>query len=202
MMLALCPASAVAHPHAWIDIRSTVIMSANGMISAIEQEWLFDDLYSMAVIEDMTADKSKPADVGAFAAEVIENLGPHGYFMRITADRRPVRIGTVTQFKSELKGQRLALSFTAPFAEPVDPKSHAVAFSVFDPSYYIQMSHPSETPPTIKVNGPEQSPCRVQITRPQPSAETLARAFALDRDAAPQDDLGRLFAEQVEIQCK
>ncbi len=36
-----------------------------------------------------------------FAAEVIENLGPYGYFMQITADDRPVRIGAPTQFKSE-----------------------------------------------------------------------------------------------------
>lgn len=198
--IALLPFSVAAHPHAWIDVRSTIIMSPNGMISAIEEEWLFDDLYSLAVIDETTDGSTPKAEaVSNFAAKVIENLGPYGYFMRITANDRPIAINTVTQFKSEMKGPQLLLSFTAPLAEPVDPTRQAVKFSVYDPSYFIQMTHRPEAPPAIRSEA--QHPCRALVEQPNPSAQDIARAFALDRGAAPQEDLGDLFAEKVRIQC-
>ena len=199
--LALLPFGTRAHPHAWIDVRSTIIMSAEGLISAIEEQWLFDDLYTSAVLEGLENDNPEKTEVvGGFAAEVIENLGPYGYFMRITADDRPVRISPVTQFKSEMKGQQLLLSFTAPLAEPVDPTRHAVTFAVYDPTYFIHMAHRPQDPPTIK--GAETAACQARVAQPKPSPQAIARAFALDRGDSPEDNLGSLFAEKVHIQCK
>ena len=201
LALMLAPFSLYAHPHAWIDVRSTFILSADGLISAIEEEWLFDDLYSAAVLDGMKNDSpQKTAVVSDFAPEVIKNLGPYGYFMRITAGERPVELDTVTEYKSEMQGQQLRLSFTAPLAEPVDPTRHTVSFSVYDPTYYIHMAHRPEDPPTIK--GKQKHSCRAQVEPPNPSAEDFARAFALDRGASPQDDLGHLFSEKVRIQCE
>ncbi len=199
--LALASFGVHAHPHAWIDVRSTIVISSDGLISAIEQEWLFDDLYSLAVIDEMAMDSpQKKMDVGDFAARVIENLGPYGYFMRITADDRPVSIGTATEFKSEMKGQQLLLSFTVPFAEALDPLRYAVKFAVYDPTYFIQMTHRPQDPPGFK--GDERHRCEAQVKQPNPSPKTIARAFAMDRGATPDDDLGDLFAETVHIQCK
>lgn len=201
IVLALAPFCVYAHPHAWIDVRSTIVMSPDGSISAIKEEWLFDDIYSLAVIDEMAMDNpEKKTDVSDFAARVIENLGPYGYFMRITADDHPVRIGTVTQFKSEMKGQQLLLSFTAPLAEPVDPTRYAVKFTVYDPTYFIQMTHRPDDPPTIE--GAEKHRCQTKVEQPNPSPQTIARAFALDRGAKPEENLGDLFAERVHIQCK
>lgn len=176
-------------------------MSADGLISAIEEEWLFDDLYSAAVLDGLKNDSpGKTAGVGDFAPEVIKNLGPYGYFMRITADGRPIQLNTVTEYRSEMKGQQLRLSFTAPLARPIDPTRHAVSFSVYDPTYYIHMVHRPEDPPAIRSKG--KTPCRAHVEPANPSAEDFARAFALDRGAAPQDDLGYLFAETVHIRCE
>ncbi len=201
LCLLLCPALACAHPHAWIDVRSTVVLSAEGLVSAIEQEWLFDELYSAAVLEE--AKREDPGlrnVVGDFAARVIENLGPYGYFMRVTADGRPVSIAPVTQFKSEMKGKQLLLSFTAPLAEPVDPLRQAMQFAVYDPTYFIQMTHPPAEPPVVKAGAAHG--CKALLKPANPSPKDVARALALDVNAAPQDDLGNLFAEKVLVQCK
>lgn len=201
LAVALPPFSVQSHPHAWIDVHSTIVLSSDGMMTAIEQEWLFDDLYSLAVIDE-TATGGEPREktINDFAARVIENLGPYGYFMRITADDRPVRIGLVTQFKSEMQGRQLLLSFTAPLAKPVDPVRHAIKFAVYDPSYFIQMTHRPDDPPRFKDEG--RLECKAQVMQPNPSPQTIARAFALDRDATPDDNLGDLFAEKVHVQCK
>ena len=200
LALALAPFSLHAHPHAWIDVRSTIILSAEGLITAIEEQWLFDDLYSAAILEGLKEDSpEKKAVVSDFAAEVIDNLGPYGYFMRITANGRPVALNTVTQFKSEMQGDQLLLSFTAPLAKPVDPMRVAVSFSVYDPTYFIQMTHRPEDPPTFRSEKPP--PCQARVQPPNPTAEDIARAFALDRGAAPEEGLGDLFAEKVHIRC-
>lgn len=201
LVLALVPLGLHAHPHAWIDVRSTIVMSAEGLISAIEEEWLFDDMYSSAILEGL-ADNGAEKEVAVrdFAAEVIGNLGPYGYFMKVAEDGRPVQIDTVTQFKSEMKGEQLLLSFTAPLARPVDPQHHAVQFSVYDPTYFIRMVHRPDDPPSIKSK--EKNHCRVHVEPPNPSPATIARAFALDRGASPDDTLGDLFAEKVHIRCK
>lgn len=201
LALMLAPLSLHAHPHAWIDVRSTVILSAEGLVSAIEEEWLFDELYTAAVLEGLQSDSpGKKVVVGDFAAEVIENLGPYGYFMRITENDRPVKLGTVTQFKSEMQGQQLKLSFTAPLATPLDPVRQSVSFSVYDPTYYIHMTHGPKDPPAIKSKG--KSSCQAHLEPPKPSAEDFARAFALDQSQTPEDDLGYLFAEKVHVRCR
>jgi len=200
LALALAPFSLHAHPHAWIDVRSTIILSAEGLITAIEEQWLFDDLYSAAILEGLKEDSpEKKAVVSDFAAEVIDNLRPYGYFMRITANGRPVALNTVTQFKSEMQGDQLLLSFTAPLAKPVDPMRVAVSFSVYDPTYFIQMTHRPQNPPTIRSE--KSHSCRARVEPPNPTAEDIARAFALDRGATPEEGLGDLFAEKVHIRC-
>lgn len=201
LILMLAPFSAHAHPHAWIDVRSTIVMSDEGLISAIEEEWLFDDLYSAAVVEGFKNDSpGQAATVRDFAPEVIKNLEPYGYFMRITADDRSIKLNTVTEYKSEMKGGQLLLSFTAPLAVPVDPRRHAVSFAVYDPTYYIHMAHPVQQPPAIRSR--KHTNCEARVEQANPSAEDFARAFSLDQEASPQNDLGHLFAEKVRVQCK
>jgi ABC-type uncharacterized transport system substrate-binding protein len=43
-----------AHPHMWVDLNSQIVMGDDGMVTAINQEWLFDDFFSTALIEDAT----------------------------------------------------------------------------------------------------------------------------------------------------
>lgn len=202
LLLGMLPAAAArAHPHAWIDVRSTVVLSNAGLVTAIEQQWLFDELYTTYVIEEMAGGRKPSAKVvEGFAGKVIENLGPYGYFTKIRAGDKPVEIAPVTQYRSEMQGDRLLLRFTAPLAQPVDPLLHAFEFSVYDPTYYIEMLHDKQAPPAIR--GGEPGRCRLELRKPRPSAATIARAFAMDKGAPADDTLGRLFAEKAVMACK
>jgi len=213
-MLGALPAPVHAHPHAWIDVHSTVVISPAGMVSSIEQQWLFDELYSAAVLEQMALEHpDKPNAVADFAPRVMENLQPYGYFMRVSANEHPLRLKTVTQFKSEKvsseqQGEQLLLSFTATLAEPIDPVEQRLVFAVFDPTYFIHMSHlPDESwvVPGTPFNGVEvrgNPRCSAEIHPARPTPEMFARALALDVGAAPQEDLGEWFAEKVQVQCQ
>jgi ABC-type uncharacterized transport system substrate-binding protein len=190
-----------AHPHAWIDVHSTVLVSPDGRISAFREQWLFDDMYTAAVMNGMAADSpTGRATVGEFASEVMENLRPYGYFTKVIVDGASVPLVRATQFEGAMKKGRLQLSFTAPLATPVDPTDRHVAYEIYDPSYFIQMMHLPEQPPSIQ--GSTRRACHLKVTPPNPSPQDIARAYALDRGAQADDTLGDLFAEKVDIQCE
>ena len=190
-----------AHPHAWIDVQSTIVLSEDGQIQAIEQAWLFDDLYSAAILEGIAEDyEDTEKALQQYATDVIHNLQPYSYFIRLVVDDQRAAFNPITQFSIDKRDSQLLLSFTAPLAVPVAPTQHSVAFSVYDPTYYIHMTHPAESPPSISPS--HGGACRAYVTQPTPSAEDFSRAFALDKSDSVDDDLGHLFAEKVSIQCQ
>ena len=200
MLLGPCLAPAVgAHPHAWINVHSTVTASG-GLVTAIRQEWIFDELYTAALADAMASgDRPKADGVARFAAEVIENLGPYGYFMKIRADGKRVATAPVTQYRGQMRGSRFVLQFTAPLARPVDPVRQRLQFSVYDPTYFIEMTHDPKAPPSVGGRAPG---CALEVHKSRPGAAAIARAFAMDKDAQEDDTLGEMFAEKVLMVCR
>src|SRR5260221_613571 len=47
--LVLLPAGADAHPHVWVTVKATVLYD-NGMITGLQQEWTFDEMYTAMAI--------------------------------------------------------------------------------------------------------------------------------------------------------
>jgi len=192
---------AQAHPHAWIDVRSTVVFNDAGRIAAIEQQWRFDELYTAALIHGMTAGQGlRDETLAQYTRETIDNLGPYNYFMRVRADGRTAALGKVTTYQSALDGKRFVLRFTAPLTTPVDPLASQVEFAVYDPTYFIQMMHLDTDPPSL--TGVGASACQAHLQAPNPTPAMLARALALDRGAPADDTLGEMFAQKVQLQCQ
>jgi ABC-type uncharacterized transport system substrate-binding protein len=198
--LAQVPLAAQAHPHAWIDVQSTVVLAPDGTFAAIKEQWLFDELYSAAIMDGMAADSpSGQATVREYAAMAIENLKPYDYFTKITVDGKPIHLDQASEFAGTMQDNQLLLTFTAPLAQPVDPAAHQVTYAIYDPSYFIRMMHRPEQPPVIE--GRAGQACRLRVAAPNPTPEDIARAYALDRGAQAEEGFGDLFAEKVRIQC-
>lgn len=49
-MVAICLPTASAHPHAWIDVKTTIILSNPGMVSALREDWSFDRDYTNVLL--------------------------------------------------------------------------------------------------------------------------------------------------------
>ena len=45
-----------AHPHAWIDVRVTVLFDGDGAITGLRQSWLFDEFYTAFATEGLDGD--------------------------------------------------------------------------------------------------------------------------------------------------
>lgn len=193
--------SALAHPHAWIDLRSTVILNENGQVVGIEQQWLFDALYTLFIAEGFDSKSgSQKRAMTKLAESNLRNLRAHDYFTEVLADEKKVSLETVSEFESELRNGRLWMRFVVPFATPIDASTKRLSFAVFDPTFYIEMLHLEGD--VVDFRGPSSEKCTALIVPPNPTAETVMLAQALDQDTQPDNTLGALFAEKVEVRCK
>ena len=52
----LAAAPARAHPHAWIDLKTTVLFDDQGRVTGLRQRWVFDEVYSMFAIDGFDND--------------------------------------------------------------------------------------------------------------------------------------------------
>jgi ABC-type uncharacterized transport system substrate-binding protein len=192
---------AVAHPHAWIDLRSTVVLDAAGRVTAIEQQWLFDQFYTVFATEGLSGAAGTRAEaLKALTRSNLQNLRSYDYFTEVRSGGAKVALGTVSEFESELREGRLWMRFVVPLATPVDPTERALAFAVFDPTYYIEILHLQGD--VVAFRGAGTGGCSGRIVPPNPTTEAVLLAQAMDRDATPDATLGSVFAERVEVTCR
>lgn len=190
----------MAHPHAWIDLRSQVLLDEKGHIRALQMEWMFDDFYTVAIAEDVDSN-ARQSDTfwQDLARRNLTNLAEHGYFTVIKADGEPVALGEVANYQGELRDKRMWMHFEVPLNEPIDPKAHDVTFAVFDPTYYVEIVHLEGD--VISFEGVGADTCAGDIIQPAPTFEQVSLAAALDQDETAGDGLGELFAETVVVRC-
>jgi ABC-type uncharacterized transport system substrate-binding protein len=198
--LLLAPGAAFAHPHAWIDLRSRVLLDDEGRVRALELDWLFDEFYTALIAEEFVeADERSPEFLAGIAAQNLANLAEYDYFTDVRLEGERLPVDKVTRYETGLRDERLWLRFEVPLANPVDPRSGKLTFAVYDPGYWIEILHLEGDP--ITFGGASAGMCSAEIIPPNPSFESVALAAALDRGETAGNDLGELFAETVVVSC-
>ncbi len=193
--------SVTAHPHAWIDLKTTPLFNDKGEVIGLKQLWLFDDFYSAYILQTLPK-----ADDGLYEQKAVDelaklnlqNLEEYKYFTVIKGDEKPLEHGKVTKYKSYVEGNRLAMEFDLPLKKPIDPKSVPVEYLVYDPIYYIEILHvKSDDAVTL----PKAGPCVYSLVPPSPAREQSLAAANLDRDDTAEYGFGVYFAEIVSLTC-
>lgn len=192
--------TAFSHPHAWIDLRSRVLLNDKGEIRALELAWWFDDYYTVLVAEELGTGEQPTEDyLDEIAERNLSNLQEYEYFTAITYDGERQAVSEVTRYDTEVRDGRLWMRFEVPLATPIDPKAGEVTFSVYDPTYWIEIVHLEGEP--ILFSGERAEQCLGEIKQPNPTIEEVSLAAALDQDETAGDGLGELFAETVVVSC-
>ena len=192
--------TAEAHPHMWIDLKSEIIIQDQTMVSAIYQEWLFDDFFSASLIEEASQNpKGHKVGMKAVVAEILDNLGPHDYFTLINVDGEKVSSNSIKSFEVDVRENRVWISFSLPISRDVDITAQALSYSIFDPTFYIEMLHFEGE--TVSFVGDVPSSCSTKIKQPNPSTEAVLLSRSPDLDKVPDQSIGELFAETVVVNC-
>lgn len=190
-----------AHPHVWIDLRTTVMLDDAGRVAAIGQEWLFDPMYTAyATVGIDIASDSGQRMLADLIDDSMKNLRDYDFFMRVRADGARQDFVAPRDFSASLREGRLLYRFTVPLAQPVDPRAQDLDIAVFDPTYYIDMVHLEGD--VVAFRGPNPGNCSARILAPTPDMNAIMAAQSADQDSNPDDTLGAQFAETVIVTCK
>lgn len=202
LAIAFLAPDAVAHPHSFISIVSTVV-AQNGQLTGLKMQWTMDEITSADLLYD--AGDAKPGSVvwKKLAAGVMANvLGQH-YFTEIWHNGEKVKFMNLpAEYGLASENHQAILTFVLPLAHPQPLKGQTYVFSTFDPTYFVDMSY--NQPTDARLPKALAEICKISLKTPRPNEDALAFAQSLDKaDAPPEDmDLGKQFAQQVTVQCQ
>ncbi|MDX1402515.1 MAG: DUF1007 family protein, partial [Kiloniellales bacterium] len=163
----------------------------------------FDEFYTVFTLEVLDPDGDgtpDPALIRELARENLNNLIDYSYFTYISVNGELPAYGAVEDYESYLEDDRLVMEFTVPLAERVNPKEEIVSYSVYDPTYYIEIFHIDRQ--AVQFSGQIPEGCELDLEEPNPNPEAVSLAASLDRTQSAGDTLGAFFAERVHVSCK
>jgi ABC-type uncharacterized transport system substrate-binding protein len=178
LMCCLCVAvCAFAHPHVFVDATIKVVFDPGGF-SSIKNHWVFDELYSMAMMSSGDKDENGTIteDENAwFCNTILEPLKGANYYNYVLFETSFLKVQKLKNFKATFKNNRLILDFETVFSAPVQADYSMLVLAVADPSNYIQVTTDMEN---AEVDGPES--IDVDFFNDALSGLTLFRAFRSD----------------------
>ncbi|MCM2972796.1 DUF1007 family protein [Larsenimonas suaedae] len=203
------PLAAAAHPHGWVDISVEGVFDAQGRLTALNQHWRMDPLYSQVLMEDIQREAgaaSLEARLDALGVEIRDNLARQHNLTQMRLEGRDVAQAPVTEMTTRYRDRRLVFRFTLPLAAPLSLAGRTFRYQVFDPTYYIEMLHEANEqgteplPSALQLRGAPKG-CTTTIIEASPDPKKVAEAAMLDRTQQGEPDLGRFFTETGEISC-
>ena len=152
----LLPAPVRAHPHAWIDARATLRFTA-GSLASIRLRWKLDELVSDYVRHEFDKDgdgRLDAAETARVEAEAFAALEEFGFLSHLRVDGALTPLGKPRSFTASLEGAAVVYDFELPLTALVDPRRHAVALSLFDETYYIDIGFEVADPVSVEGDAP------------------------------------------------
>jgi ABC-type uncharacterized transport system substrate-binding protein len=195
--LALDSTAVQAHPHHWIDVFAEWQFDPEGLISGVKLRWLFDDYYSVLLVDDASATGQ---EFQAILDQILSNTAKHHYFIHIEHAGEEIELSKPERARIGVQDHRIEIEFRLPMKAPLDPRQSDIVYQVAEPTYYFEMLHAEEGPAIVLENAPAD--CRFHIEEPRPDAALVAYAAALGINESGGDELGIQFAETVTIRCE
>ena len=131
--------AAGAHPHILPSVRTGLIFSPDGRVTAIQHAWTYDSAYSTYAARDIDANKDgsiEKDELAAFAKRQIDAFAAHNYFTTVTTPAGSFEFDLPESYGVERLGDgRLKLTFTVPLksAPMVD---RGIIVEIHDPNFF------------------------------------------------------------------
>lgn len=199
----LWPTAPAAHPHIFVDAGLRLIVE-NGVVTAVEVTWLYDELYTLILLEDYGLDPD--FDMALTEEEVAQTLGfdlnwSHGFEGGLVMHRGDelFTLGTPQAVSLALIGDGQLR--TTHRRAVVDPGGDgALITRIYDPEFYVAFEMIGE----MSVDGAD---CEAELSRADIDAAYAGLEAAMDAIGgaiAAEDNfpaVGGLFADRVTFTC-
>jgi ABC-type uncharacterized transport system substrate-binding protein len=114
LLTLLFASPAAAHPHVWVEMQSSLVMAADGKISAVKVEWTFDDGYTQVATEGLDTDGDgnfSSTELEPLTKENIASLKEYEYFTVMRQKGAKLPIGEIKEFGQVFSDGKLTLYF-------------------------------------------------------------------------------------------
>ncbi|MBW7950119.1 MAG: DUF1007 family protein [Pseudorhodoplanes sp.] len=201
VLFAAC-ASAFAHPHVFVVIKSEIVYGPDGHVTAIRHAWTFDDMFSTYATQGLEA-KEKGAftreELAPLAEVNVTTLKEYDYFTQAKADGNKLAFEGASDYWLEYKDSILTLHFTLKLKEPV--KAAAFDMEIYDPVYFIDFGLDDKDP--VRLAGAPAS-CKLAVSKAgdvnMGQAKRLGEAFF--SNSPDSSNYGAQFANKIVVKCQ
>ena len=194
--------TASAHPHVWVTVRSQIEFNADGKVSGITHDWVFDDMYSSFATQGL----AKPGELvkretfAPLAQENAGNLADLGYFTTLKLDGKPVEFAPVTEYWMEERPDHLVQFHVHLKLKTPTPVGRFGTLLVADPEFFVDFEFDDVDGVVLK-SAPEG--CSVSSTKPKALDDNdktkLNESFF--SGLAPGANFGFKMASRVILAC-
>ncbi|MFZ7158146.1 zinc transporter binding subunit ZevA [Avibacterium gallinarum] len=207
-LLLLCwPILGVAHPHAFIDMKSKVLVQQEQLMG-FSMQWVLDEPSSASIIYDL-AQSTQPSDKQRLIDEAMKNIVNEHYFSYLfDKDKKKIKYKAQPQnYGMKSNGTQVMYYFDFLLSKPQVLKENQFELATYDPTYFVAMTYPTQNKPTeIKQSAVDFSQLPAQCTGKviEPNVDEKVREYAASLDRSQRDEdssLGEVFSQKVEIVC-
>ena len=199
----LAPTEAGAHPHVFIDTGITLIMDDQSQLTGVEVTWVYDDFYSLLILQDMGLDEDAdgvltPTELERVAGwDMKWDQGYEGDLYIHAPDATPIALSGPTPITTKVIEGQLVSVHRRDLETPVP--GNGLTVRAYDPEFYTAYDLTGGI-----LMGGEPADCHPAISRPDEDAaykEAQQVMSEFQEDAIGVPLLGHVFAETVTLQC-
>jgi ABC-type uncharacterized transport system substrate-binding protein len=194
--------SAEAHPHVWVSAKAEVVFDAKGMVEAIRNIWVFDEMYSAFVTEGQNKNGklSTRDDLAPLAKSNVDDLAAFGYFTFAKTTKNKIEYGApIDASLEERADKRVVLRFTLPLKTPASA-GQAFSLQIYDPTYFVAFELEPQNP-LVLVGAPKGCSANIVGAKPLETAETKLLSEAFFSGLSPGADFGIKLASRMIVAC-
>lgn len=207
IVLALSPSlPAAAHPHVWVEVRSTVVYEG-GKIQGFRHRWTFDDMYTAMAIQGLDANKDgiySREELKELTKVNIDGLREFGFFTVARLNGQTQDLAEPKDAWLDHKDGILALEFTLPLKSPIPADAEGLEFAVYDETFFIAFDLAKDTP--VKLGEGAPPGCRPVVGNAEKDLEELQRlndAFGGQLTAGNANEgMGAGYSTMIAVTCK
>ena len=172
----------VAHPHIFIDAKATITFNDAGEVTAIHNQWTFDEGYSAWSVQGLDTDnngQTTRAELQELADVNMEGLSEYSFYTFAGEGDRTLTFAKGSNPTFDYVNGQTTLNFDVALDQPYGI-ANALEIAINDPEYYVSITFPDAGAVTL-VNAPEQ--CSVGME----AGHTMPDAIADQLYALPPD---------------
>jgi ABC-type uncharacterized transport system substrate-binding protein len=174
-------ATALAHPHVFVDAKAELVFDTQGRLTGIRHVWTFDPAFSAFAVQglDKNHDGKLSADeLAPLAKTNVTSLNRYSFFTILTIDGKKMPLKFPDVYFLRWQGNHLTLFYQLPLKQPAAVQQKAT-LEVYDPEYFVAFTFDKD--PVTLFQAPPG--CHAEYHPPKPiDAHIMAELAAIPID--------------------